>query len=234
MTKITNIGKNPVSVYCGGVSMAIAGGDNIDSPNFTEAEVKFYRAHPEAFSVEGDPIAAGDTEAAVNAALEKVRIAVGAEEGESAMDAVGRMTGFHNSLAPVAERLAVGRDAFVQAITDALDDGEKFRDNLREIVALFGTEEVDELNVKAAVERLLQDAGNKALSDATNDGKGDDGPFEPLTLAAAVASLDDANDDHWTQAGLPDISTLKTLTGADVTRAMVDQLPEGDKRERVK
>lgn len=205
--KVTNLGKNPVTIYCGGVSMAASHGESIESDNFTDAELKQYRAYPEAFEVEGEakePVA-GDPE----------------------------LLAFHNSLAPVAERLHANRETFVETVTAELDVGDKARVTLAEIVALFGTDEVDELNVKAAVERLIQDAGNKANADAINGNTGD-GPFEPLTLAAAIQALDDANDDHWTQAGHPDISTLKSLTGGDVTRAMVDQLPADQKRERVK
>ncbi len=180
MPKVKNLGNGPVSVYCGGVSMAVPPGESIDSDNYTESELKFYRAHPEAFEVSGDAVAAAG---------------IDADEFQSAQAA---------------------------------------KSTLAEIVALFGTEEVDELNVKAAVERLIQDAATKP-AETTNDAA-----FQsPLNsgasdLASAIALLDDANDDHWTQAGLPDISTLKTLTGGDVTRAMVDQLPADQKRERAK
>lgn len=49
-------------------------------------------------------------------------------------------------------------------------------------------------------------------------------PAVGMTLTEAVASLDDANDDHWTKGGAPSIDVLKHLTGADVTRAEVDAL----------
>lgn len=197
--KVTNLGKNPVTIYCGGVSMAASGGESIESDNFTDAELKQYRAYPEAFEVEGEakePVA-GDQE----------------------------LLTFHNSLAPVAERLHANRETFVETVTTELDAGDKARATLADIVALFGSDEVDEMNVKAAVERLIQDAG-KTPEPATET--------EPMTLADAIKALDDANDDHWTQAGHPDISTLKQLTGGDVTRAQVDQLPADQKRERVK
>lgn len=180
MTKITNLGQNPVSVYCGGVSMAVAGGEFLESDNFTEAEVKFYKGHPEAFDVDGAGVKEGATDAA---------------------------------------ELAKGNEA---------------RATLSAIIALFGTDEVDELNVKAAVERLIQDAAKFDHDGNGSAGGSMPGSSQPMTLAEAVASLDDANDDHWTQAGHPDIATLKTLTGGDVTRAQVDQLPAEQKRERAK
>ena len=45
-----------------------------------------------------------------------------------------------------------------------------------------------------------------------------------LSLADAVASLDDANNDHWTDGGKPDLKALAALTGGAVTRADVDAL----------
>jgi len=211
MPKVTNLGRNPVTIYCGGVSMAASHDEPIESPNFTDAELKYYRAHPELYSVEGE---------------------AGEQSGFDA-DEFRHLAQFKADVGPIAERLHIGDSAiFTQTVIDALDAGDKAKAALVEIVALFGTDEVDELNVKSAVERMIQDVGTKAHNDAINENSGDDGPFEPVTLAVAVASLDDANDDHWTQAGLPDISTLKTLTGGDVTRAMVDQLPDSDKRVR--
>ena len=40
-----------------------------------------------------------------------------------------------------------------------------------------------------------------------------------MTLAAALAALDVANDDHWTQEGLPRLDVLKELTGKSVARS---------------
>lgn len=231
MLKVTNKAVSPVEVFCGGKRVPIAPGEFLESDDFTETEEGFVRAYPHAFAVEGRGTAlagdATDAETAVNAAMEKVREAAGAREEESALEAVTGLAEFHSTLAPIAERLHVGRDGFVDAVTKALDEGDKFRQNLADIVALFGTEEVDELNVKAAVERLIQD--QKAASAANDGGSTND---QPTDLAAAVALLDDANDDHWTQAGKPDIAALKALTGGDVTRAQVDALPT--QRERVK
>lgn len=182
MPKIKNLANGPVSVYCGGISMAVPPGEFLESDGFTAEELKFYGAHPEQFEVAGDAVeGAGDAEA-------------------------------------------------LKTVTIERDDA---RAKLAEIVALFGSDDVDELNVKAAVERLIQDA--KFASVLNSDGETTvvvETDSTKIDLAAAIALLDDANDDHWTQAGLPDISTLKTLTGGDVTRAQVDQLPEGDKRVR--
>lgn len=212
MTKITNKGPTPVSVFCGGISMAIAGGDHIDSENFTAKEIAFYQQFPAQYGVESDG-------------------AVGDEAVTTAM------VDFHNSLRPIAERLGVDRLGFVDAVMGELDDGEKARELLREIAALFGTEEVDELNVKSAVERLIQDAATRP-AETTNDEEFNsplNNPTEkPTNLASAVKLLDDANDDHWTQTGKPRVSALADILGGDVTAAQYDQLPEGDKRERVK
>lgn len=191
MPKIKNLANGPVSVYCGGISMAVPPGEFLESDGFTDAELKFYRAHPDQFEVVGDAV-----------------------EGAGNAEALKTVT---------AER-------------------DEARAKLAEIVALFDSADVDELNVKAAVERLIQDAGEiktpKPVDPAAMSAVGDritktrENSNQPTDLAAAIALLDDANDEHWTQAGLPDISTLKTLTGGDVTRAQVDQLPEGDKRVR--
>jgi len=205
MPKVTNLGRNPVTIYCGGVSMAASHDEPIESPNFTETELKYYRAHPELYSVEGEA----------------------SEQSGVDADEFRHLAQFKAGVGPIAERLHIGDSAiFTQTVIDALDAGDKAKAALVEIVALFGTDEVDELNLKSAVERLIQDARAKPATDTSNAGASD--------LASAIALLDDANDEHWTQAGLPDISTLKTLTGGDVTRAMVDQLPADQKRERVK
>jgi len=164
MPKITNKQPGPASVYVGGVSMAVAPGEFIESDDFLESELKFYGGFPESFEVSGS----------------------------------------------------------------AVENDDPARKALQDIADLFGTPDVDYLNVKAAVARLIQDA-----ADANKPKQSQyDEPETDTDLASAIALLDDANDEHWTQAGLPDISTLKTLTGGDVTRAMVDQLPDGDKRVR--
>lgn len=205
MPKITNKQPGPASIYVGGISMAVPPGEFIESDDFLESELKFYGQYPESFEVSGTAV-----------------------EG-SGVDAheFAELAAFKSGVGPIAERLKIGDSAiFTQTVLDELDAGDKAKAMLAEIVALFGTDEVDELNVKAAVERLIQD--QKSQAPAPTPGAEN----QPTDLAAAIALLDDANDDQWTQAGLPDISTLKTLTGGDVTRAMVDQLPDGDKRVR--
>lgn len=130
------------------------------------------------------------------------------------------LAAFKAGLGPIANRLGIhDSDEFAPRVTGALDDGEKAKQSLTEIAELFGTSDVDELNVKAAVEKLLQ-----AQRDHQQQGGTD--------LAAAVALLDDKNDEHWTDAGKPSIEALKTLTGGNVTRAQVDALPT--QRERAK
>jgi hypothetical protein len=91
----------------------------------------------------------------------------------------------------------------------------KERDDARamlvDIAALFNDPEVNPGNVKDRVADLI------AQVDGGDDAK------KP-TLAEAVASLDDANADHWIDSGKPKLEVLKELTGADVTRAEVDAL----------
>ena len=202
MPKITNKQAGPASVYVGGVSMAVAPGEFIESDDFLESELKFYGGFPESFEVSGKATGAGDD-------AEKLKTVTAQRDD---LDA-----GF----AQLRELAGVETNA------DAFFKFQRDRDTLAEIAALFGTDEVDELNVKAAIERLIQDAAEKPAETADTGEVG-----SASDLASAIALLDDTNDEHWTQAGLPDISTLKTLTGGDVTRAMVDQLPEGDKRVR--
>lgn len=43
-----------------------------------------------------------------------------------------------------------------------------------------------------------------------------------MTLAEAIATLDPANDEHWTQGGLAKMEYLEGLTGGNLTRAEVD------------
>lgn len=73
------------------------------------------------------------------------------------------------------------------------------------------------------------EADNKTLR-AENDtlktggGSGNGNETKP-TLAEAVASLDNANDEHWTEAGKPSLDVLKKITGNnDLKRAEVDAL----------
>lgn len=69
-------------------------------------------------------------------------------------------------------------------------------------------------------------AGAPGSSDATTSGG--DGqqtvvtPQSPKRLVDALEKLDDANDDHWTQAGLPAIEALTKMSGIQtLTRAMI-------------
>lgn len=205
MPKVKNLGNGPVSVYCGGISMAVPPGEFIESDSFTENEMKLYRAHPEAFEVSGAAVEGAGIDA----------------------DEYKHLTAFKSGVAPIAERLNIGDSGvFTSRVIEALDVGDAAKVTLEEIAALFGSDEVNAENVKDAVAKLLADV-SEPTPEPTQEN-------QPTDLAAAIALLDDANDDHWTQAGLPDISTLKTLTGGEVTRAMVDQLPAEQKRERMK
>jgi hypothetical protein len=127
-----------------------------------------------------------------------------------------------------------------EAATDvAIDPGtqianDKAKQTLADIVALFGTDEVDELNVKAAVERLIQDYDAMRSRSAGSLTADELAAFnsKPTDLAAAVALLDDANNDHWTQAGQPKISALESIMGKDVSAADYAALTDAQKRTR--
>ena len=41
-------------------------------------------------------------------------------------------------------------------------------------------------------------------------------------IKAALEALDKSVDSHWTQAGLPDVSTVKGIVGFDVSRKEID------------
>lgn len=126
----------------------------------------------------------------------------------------------------MANSLKAGDGVLTAAQTKALDDGDKARQQLADIAALFGTDEVDILNVHAAVQRLIEDHKTlKELSEQPDNGR-------PADLAAAVALLDDANDDHWTQAGQPKIAALENLLGKDTSAADYAALPETARRTR--
>ncbi len=60
----------------------------------------------------------------------------------------------------------------------------------------------------------------RAMADESNAGSGGGA----LTIEAAVASLDDDNPDHWTQAGLPKVEVIQQLTGQTegVNRETID------------
>lgn len=45
--------------------------------------------------------------------------------------------------------------------------------------------------------------------------------LDPELVKAAVEGLDPKNDEHWTQAGLPEVAAVKAALGADVTRAQI-------------
>ena len=85
---------------------------------------------------------------------------------------------------------------------------------LEAIAALFNDPAVTADNVKYAVATLLAEKPKQTADETTHS----------MTLAEAVAALDDANPDHWTQAGHPAIAALETLTGGEVKRADVDAL----------
>ena len=67
--------------------------------------------------------------------------------------------------------------------------------------------------------------------DESDTGEGNDGESTALTLEQALDALDPDNDAHWTKTGLPDLNTLKEMTGAAVTRAQINEVVEDFTRE---
>ncbi len=199
--KVTNkfgqpYGINPVEGY-----RQLKHGESYEG-EFSEGEARNINGNTNVFTVEGyvEP-APGQTEARQN----------DDPDGDAA---------FKASVGPIANRLGIHDAAqFTDRVTSALDDGDKARQTLEEIAALFGTPDVDVLNVKAAVERLIHDSQNS-------------GDKKPADLAAAVALLDDKNDDHWTQAGQPKIAALESILGKDVSAADYAALTDAQKRTR--
>lgn len=53
---------------------------------------------------------------------------------------------------------------------------------------------------------------------------------DPELIKAAVDGLNPKNDDHWTQAGLPEVAAVKAALGADVTRAQIEAAAPDAKR----
>lgn len=84
-------------------------------------------------------------------------------------------------------------------------DGNAANAQLDAIAAALGT---DRAGIMAEIERLQGEGGNGYQ----------------LTLPEAVRALDDNSDDDWTQAGLPNLDRLKTMTGGSVSRADVDAI----------
>lgn len=109
--------------------------------------------------------------------------------------------GFAAPAAPEVDAAALTADARRAALDD--------------IASLFGSADINADNVKDAVSHLIDEF--KALKDHTEI-KTD------TSLADAVAKLDHANDKHWTQAGLPDLSAVSDIYGKPVTRADIDAL----------
>lgn len=217
--KVTNITDSPQVVHTVDGSKIIPVGRDLDA-DFSEGEARNIRDNTAVFSVDGkvadgtvvQPIPATDT-----AQLERLQT-------------------MFAGIRPVAERLHASPELFAIKVTEALDGLDAARAELKAIADLFGTFEVDELiDFKSAVERLMQDYDAMRKRSAGSLSAEELAALERKpTLAEAIKSLDDANDAHWIGSGQPDLDTLKLLTGANVTRAMIDQLPAADKRERVK
>lgn len=211
---VKNIGAYPSQVRTVNGLKPIARGETVTA-EFSDGEATNINDNTAMFEVEGY-VKPKENPAAASVAAAK----------DTAAD-FADLSKFKQSVGPIAERLKIGDAArFTGVVMDALDDGDKARQQLADIAALFGTDEVDALNVQAAVQRLIED--HKALKDSSE--QPDNGP--PTDLAAAVALLDDANDDHWTQAGQPKIAALENLLGKDTSAADYAALPEAAKRTR--
>lgn len=76
---------------------------------------------------------------------------------------------------------------------------------------------------------LLASMSSVAWAAADEGGGGGGGGTLPLEEALKRLSL--VTDGHWTEGGLPLIEHLKGLTGSDVTRAEVDAITDGTKRD---
>lgn len=78
--------------------------------------------------------------------------------------------------------------------------------------------EINESDFDAKVHEAYEE-GSAEAEDATAD-----------EIVAAIEGLDPANDDHWTKAGLPDVSVLADALGKKVTRAAVTEAAPDAKR----
>lgn len=198
--KVTNKYGQPYGVNTAEGFRMLKHGESYEG-EFTDGEARNINGNTNVFTVEG-----------------YVEPAPGQGESRQNDDPDGDAA-FKASVGPIASRLGIHDGAqFTPRVTEALDEGDKAKATLAEIVALFGTSDVDEMNVKATVERLIQDAGDKSE--------------KPADLAAAVALLDDANDDHWTQAGQPKIAALESIYGKAVSAADYAALTDAQKRTR--
>jgi hypothetical protein len=64
-------------------------------------------------------------------------------------------------------------------------------------------------------------------ADAPED---DDAPATAEDIATAIGLLDGANDDHWTNAGLPAVDAVAEIAGKPVTRAAITAAAPDAKR----
>jgi hypothetical protein len=207
--KVTNIYSQPYGIHTAEGFRTLAVGESYEG-EFAEGEARNLNGNSKVFKVEGyvEP-APGQSEQ------------VAARNDDPDGDAA-----FKASVGPIANRLGIHDGAqFTSRVTAALDDGDKARAELQAIADLFGSAEIDSMNVKAAVERLLQDQKN--ATDKVNGMAN-----QPADLAAAVALLDDKNDEHWTQAGQPKLAALEKLFGKDVSAADYAALTDAQKRVR--
>jgi hypothetical protein len=143
----------------------------------------------------------------------------------------------YDAEAAEAEIRSAGASVQQQAQPAGDPDAEKARDDARNklhaIAKLFDPEAppeaVDTMDLESLVRGVQEQV---AAFDPDGDGNTGGSKKKP-TLAEAVASLDNANDEHWTQGGTPKLAYLKSLTGEDVTTADLAALPADQQRTRV-
>lgn len=83
-----------------------------------------------------------------------------------------------------------------------------------------------DVDISAAEAKEIEAAGltlGKAKDGASDAPSADD-------IKAAIALLDKDNDEHWTQAGLPEVAAVKEALGADVTRKQIEEAAPDAKR----
>lgn len=115
---------------------------------------------------------------------------------------------FKSSVGPIAARLKIGDAAqFTDRVIAALDEKDE----------RISTLEAENAAMREQIAKFDGNGdGNIGGSTSTNS--------QPMTLTAAVNSLDDKDDAHWTEGGKPDLKVLAGLTGGDVKRADVDAI----------
>lgn len=201
---VTNRINSPYGLHTTEGPRMLNPGEKIEA-DFTDAEARNIAGNPAVFLVEGYTEIQSASSAPPSSGQR--------EDAEFAHpDLVG----------PIAARLNIAdAAAFTDTVIKALDEGDKARQTLADIAALFG----DGVNPEEVEDKVADLIDQVAAFDGDGDGKtGGSTGNEKLSLADAVASLDDANDAHWIQSGKPALEVLSDLTGSNVLRADADAI----------